>query len=273
MQTMSLIILNLPIFKTLYDLADVFWLSNVEACIQETRFLSLDWQTMSELMMREKYNERIVFVAAIKWVEHDLKSRRQHLEELFTRVVRLPQLSAEFLSDVVVCHPLVESVHTSSFQRVFIEACQYQGMKNPDTRFPAASAMRFLHRQSPKEELTIYVYAVKGVTHYRFTSIEKKLVASTFVGANIQCHAHVYWKGRAFLFGGELSRENPVVALASIQELDLQSQEWKTLAFEMQSPRLLPAAIGKYFVNTFELLSDYYDRLWSSWNIDFGRIC
>ena len=121
MQTMSLIILNLPIFKTLYDLADDFWLNNVESCIQETRFLSLDWQTMSELLSQEKYNERIVFAAAIKWVEHDLETRRQHLEELLTRVVRLPQLTAEFLSDVVVCHPLVESVQTSSFQRVLLE--------------------------------------------------------------------------------------------------------------------------------------------------------
>ena len=239
MQTMSLIILNLPIFKTLYDLADVFWLSNVEACIQETRFLSLDWQTMSELMMREKYNERIVFVAAIKWVEHDLKSRRQHLEELFTRVVRLPQLSAEFLSDVVVSHPLVEFVQTSSFQRVLLEAFQYQTMKNPDTRFPAASAMRFLHRQSPKEKLMIYCQTNNGVVYYRFTSMTEKLLVKKFVGANSLCHAHVYCEGRAFLFGGEIYRENSVVALDSIQELDLQSQEWKTFAFDMQSSRVL----------------------------------
>ena len=186
-----------------------------------------------------------MFAAAIKWVEHDLESRRQHLEELLTRVVRLPQLTAEFLSDVVVSHPLVELVQTSSFQRVFFEAFQYQTMKNPDTRFPAASALRFLHRQSPKEELSIYCLAKKGVNHYRFTSMKENLEVKTFVGAISMNHAHVYWIGRAFLFGGEISRGNPI-ALASIQELDLQSQEWKTLAFEMQSPRLSPAAIGKY---------------------------
>ena len=48
-------------------------------------------------MMREKYSEKIVFTAAVKWVEHDLESRRQHLEELFTKVVRLPQLPLDFL--------------------------------------------------------------------------------------------------------------------------------------------------------------------------------
>ena len=71
MQTISLIISNLPIFKTLYELADDFWLNNVEACIQETRFLSHDWETMTNLMMREKYSEKIVFAATVKWVEHD----------------------------------------------------------------------------------------------------------------------------------------------------------------------------------------------------------
>ena len=35
MQTMSLIILNMPIFKNVYALADDFWLNNVEACIEE----------------------------------------------------------------------------------------------------------------------------------------------------------------------------------------------------------------------------------------------
>ena len=56
--------------------------------------------------------------------------------------------------------------------------------------------------------------------------MKEKLLVTKFVGANRLCHAHVYWKGRAFIFGGEISRENPVVALASIQELDLQSHEW-----------------------------------------------
>ena len=73
--------------------------------------------------------------------------------------------------------------------------------------------------------------------------MKEKLLVTKFVGANRLCHAHVYWKGRAFIFGGEISRENPVVALASIQELDLQSHEWQSIDFEMQSPRLLPAAI------------------------------
>ena len=198
-----------------------------------------------------------MYAAAIKWVEHDLESRRQHLDELLTRVVRLPLLSTDFLNNVVLCHPLVESVQTISFKLVLLEAFQYQTMKNPDTRFPAASALRFLHRHSPKEELTIYCHAKNGVTHYRVTTMKENLEVKTIDGAISMNHAHVYWMGRAFLFGGELSRKNQFVDLALIQELDLQSQEWKTLAFEMQSPRLLPAAIGIYFVINFELLSNY----------------
>lgn len=104
---------------------------NVEACIQKTRFLSLDWKTMSELMMREKYSEKVVFSAAIKWFEHDLETRRQHLEDILTIVVRLPQFSTEFLCEVVMFHPLVKSVQTLSFKQVLLEDFPYQGIKFP----------------------------------------------------------------------------------------------------------------------------------------------
>ena len=253
MQTISLIISNLPIFKTLYELSDDFWLNNVEACIQETRFLSLDWETMSKLMMREKYNEKIVFTAAVKWVEHDLEGRRQHLKELFTKVVRLPQLSTSFLAEVVMCHPLIESISSPSFLRVAIEAFQYQGLANPEVRYPTAIALRFQPRQSFQDS-TIYCYIAQGVTQYRFTSINENLQVTDFLGANREGHTYVYWKGRLYLFGGEISHENQAVDLASIQEFDMQSQKWKIIDFVMQFPRYSSASIGNNAI-IFEVLS------------------
>ena len=208
---------------------------------------------MSKLMMREKYSEKIVFTAAVKWVEHDLESRRQHLEELFTKVVRLPQLSMAFLAETVMCHSLIKSITSPSFLRVVIEAFNYQGLANPEVRYPAATALRFQSRQSLQES-TIYCDICQGVVQYRFTSINENLLVTKFLGANRVGHVIVNWKGRVFLFGGAISYENPIIALSSIHELEMDSKEWKSINFEMQSPRLFPGSIGNYAI-IYELLS------------------
>ena len=90
-----------------------------------------------------------------------MESRRQLLEELFTSVVRLPELSVAFLAKTLICHPLIESISSSYFKQVVIEAFQYQGIANPEVRYPAASAVRFQPRLSLQES-TIYCYMKNG---------------------------------------------------------------------------------------------------------------
>ena len=66
-----------------------------------------------------------------------------------------------FLAETLICHPLIESICSSYFKQVVIKAFQYQGIANPEVRYPAASAVRFQPRLSMQES-TIYCYMKNG---------------------------------------------------------------------------------------------------------------
>ena len=93
-----------------------------------------------------------------------------------------------------------------------------------------------------------HCYSNQVVVQYRFTSMKNNLNVKKKISAYREGHAFVHWKGRSFLFGGKLSRENPIAGLASIHELEMHSKEWKSFDFEMQSPRLNSASIGNYAI-------------------------
>jgi len=81
-----------------------------EACDTEA-FKSVDYRVYTEIIARddlEVSREEDVYETLITWVKHDLDTRREHFEELFSKI-RLTSLSKHYLVDQVENEELVKS--------------------------------------------------------------------------------------------------------------------------------------------------------------------
>ena len=81
-----------------------------EACDTEA-FKSVDYRVYTEIIARddlEVSREEDVYETLITWVKHDLETRREHFEELFSKI-RLTSLSKHYLVDQVENEELVNS--------------------------------------------------------------------------------------------------------------------------------------------------------------------
>ena len=121
------------LYREMYDLADVFWLENTLLCSQNESYLEQPWSVVSHLLSRpDNDEEEIVYVAAINWFEYSPIYRATYIEEFLMDVIRLPQLTRVFLSDVVECHPLLKAWDVSKLICLVDEALEYQAIPMTD---------------------------------------------------------------------------------------------------------------------------------------------
>ena len=102
---------------------------------------------MSHLLIRDEYNdEEIVFTAGMNWFEYSPICRAKHVGDFVTDVIRLPQLSPVFLSDVVVRHPLLKSWDNVKLERLVFNAHMYHGTRFKEDLI-ASGETRYLKRK------------------------------------------------------------------------------------------------------------------------------
>ncbi|KAL3846716.1 hypothetical protein ACJMK2_017682 [Sinanodonta woodiana] len=86
----------------LHKAAHVFCQYNFKEVVKHTEFLNLTMPELAPLLDSDylRCDEETVYEAAIKWMKHDPRDRKEHLCWLM-RLVRLPQLTARYLTDVM----------------------------------------------------------------------------------------------------------------------------------------------------------------------------
>ncbi|XP_041348810.1 kelch-like protein 12 [Gigantopelta aegis] len=97
----------------LWQAAESYSLRHFEDVVDEEEFKSLSLQEVMRLMGSDELqvkSEEQVFEAVIGWTKHEEESRRECLTKLL-ECVRLPLLSARYITDVVDNEPLVKQSH------------------------------------------------------------------------------------------------------------------------------------------------------------------
>ena len=81
---------------------------------------------VSHIVSRSEYNKKEdVFAATIYWFAYEPNGRAKHVEEFMTDLIRLPQFSSSFLTDVVLCKPLFKGWNVSKLKHLVCDAFAY----------------------------------------------------------------------------------------------------------------------------------------------------
>lgn len=165
-----------PAYRKVYDLADTYWLENTLLCSQNESYLEQPWRVVSHLLSREDYIvEEIVFTAAINWFKYNPVCRAKHVEEFLTDVVRLPQLTPVFLTDVVACHPLLKAWDVTKLKLLVYEALVFHTTASQE-RLIASGEIRYVKRKGREVVgMVQYMYIHGGVTKARFVLMDSPL--------------------------------------------------------------------------------------------------
>ena len=185
-----------------------------------------------------------MFTTAINWFKNNIVGRSTHFEAFLNDVIRLPQLSPIFLSDVVLCHPLLKAWDVVKLERLICEALAYHvtGFKD---RLVASGELRFSKRKG---------HATNGAVQYvcnyrlyfqktRLLSIGSPLEITTYEDLNQKRYYHEFsvLNGKVYVFGGTMNHEY----FSSIEVLDNQTRKWQTMSSTTITRRREPTAIGK----------------------------
>lgn len=112
-----------------------------EACDTEA-FKSIDYKVYSEIIARddlEVSREEDVYETLVTWVKHDLETRREHFDELFSKI-RLSSLSKHYLVNQVEREELVNSSFYCT--KLVVEALNSFVLHAYDDREPARKNLK-----------------------------------------------------------------------------------------------------------------------------------
>ena len=124
--------------EELYVKAKEFIEKNFNKVCKTEEFLELPLDKAVDIVSSDELNvekEETVYESIVSWVNHDLKSRRQHLGELMLHL-RFPLMCVKFLSDTVYPNPMLLE---SEKGRVLIRNIR-MFLENPEKVYSASNA-------------------------------------------------------------------------------------------------------------------------------------
>ncbi|XP_043268337.1 kelch-like protein 18 isoform X2 [Venturia canescens] len=221
---------------------------------QSDEFLNLTFVNLKELVSRDELyvvSELQVFEAIIKWINHDVEQRVDHLAALLAHV-RLPLLSPEILADRVAKENFVKSSHAC--RDLLDEAKDYHLM--PDRRHLLAS---FKVRPRCCYKIMGHIFAFGGLSKFGssrstvevydpFTGKWQTSEAMTMDRSRVGVAVH---RNKLYAFGGYNGHER----LSTVEVYNPCLKTWKLIA-PMHCKR---SASGTTALNDFIYVCGGYD--------------
>ncbi|KAK6176720.1 hypothetical protein SNE40_014964 [Patella caerulea] len=99
--------------NSLWQAAEYYSLRHFQEVISQDEFKTLPLEELERLISSDELqvnSEEPVFEAVLNWVKYEMVERQQYLAQLL-QYVRLPLLSARYITDVIDYEPLVKSSH------------------------------------------------------------------------------------------------------------------------------------------------------------------
>lgn len=121
----------------LLEAVDEFVATNFDEVVQTEEFQSMPLNLVLEILIKDDIQvkeEKDMFQACVRWVQHDQENRKKYMSELL-KAVRMPFISLKFLHEEIAVHPLVRS--NLYCQDIIEEAitchCECAGIKMRDS--------------------------------------------------------------------------------------------------------------------------------------------